>query len=203
MVSETTQSLKAYSGGGFTNLIADLLEYRGYYYLEVPSLIPKQTVERCLANTNNNAFEVDSGSEAELVLIPEVTQYVISQGINRLGKPKVYYIARCFRRELSTSANRLREFTQIGVEYLGDNALDCCRDVRRDALWLFKQLKGEKGWTLTDDAERGLNLYLGTKAFEIASDSGVQLLGGGPYQGGAGWAIGLERFMGEGDIKMP
>lgn len=174
-----------------------MLEYRGYYFLEIPTIIGKETVEKCLANTNNRAFELD-----DYVLLPEATQYVRNLGLNAIGKNKIYYIARCFRNELSTNANRLREFTQIGVEYLGDNALDCCRDVRKDALWLFKQLKGTTGWKLVDDAERGLNIYIGDKAFEINSDSGVQLLGGGPYEGGAGWAIGLERFMNDGPIKI-
>ena len=199
VVSKTTPSISRFSGGGFTNLIADLLEYRGYFYLEVPTLIPQSTVAECLANTNNNAFQLD-----DMVLLPEVTQYVRKAGINRLGKSRIYYIARCFRKELSTNANRLREFTQIGVEYLGDNSLDCCRDVRKDALWLFKQLKGKTGWKLVDGAERGLNLYNDSeKTFEIVSDSGNQLLGGGPYPGGAGWAVGFERLVNDGKINLP
>jgi histidyl-tRNA synthetase len=152
-------------------------------------MVPKSLVERCLANTNNRAFEL-----GDSVLLPEVTQYVVGLG-QGVGARKIYYTARCFRNEMSTSANRLREFTQIGVELLGENELDCCRDVRRDALWIFKTLLGNDGWKLEDGAERGLNIYVGDKAFEIRSDSGVQLLGGGPYDGGAGWAIGLERLM--------
>lgn len=133
--------------------------------------------------------------------MPEATQYVINQK-KYLGCNKIYYIARCFRNELSTDANRFREFTQIGVEWLGENELDCCRDVRRDAIWLFKQLKGDDNWKLVDGAQRGLNIYVGNKAFEIESDKGIQLLGGGPYAGGAGWAIGLERFMNSGRISI-
>lgn len=172
-----------------------MLESRGYLYLEVPSLIDSSVIEKCLANTNNRAFSVNSRG----VLLPEATQYVRSLG-GKLGAKKIYYVARCFRDELSTNANRLCEFTQIGVELLQENALDACRDVRKDALWLFKRLKGQTGWKLQDDAERGLNIYVGNKAFEISSGSGIQLLGGGPYDGGAGWAIGLERFMQDGKI---
>lgn len=133
--------------------------------------------------------------------MPEVTQYVLSRGPG-LGAKKIYYVAKCFRDESSTNANRLREFTQVGVELLGDNPLDCCRDVRKDALWLFKRLRGEKGWSLVDGADRGLNIYVGDKAFEISSDTGIQLLGGGPYAGGAGWAIGLERFLKSGPMRV-
>jgi len=174
-----------------------LLESRGYLYLEVSTLLSKDVIAKCLENTNNRAFELGE----EVVLMPEVTQYVRALG-NSLGARRVYYVAKCFRDEMSTNATRLREFTQIGVEQLGENPLDCCRDVRKDALWLFKQLKGPGGWRLVDDAERGLNIYIGDKAFEIISDTGSQLLGGGPYEGGAGWAIGLERFMKDGRIAL-
>ena len=107
------------------------------------------------------------------------------------------YSARCFRDETTTDSSRLREFTQIGVEMLGDNTLDCRKVVRRDALRLFKLLLPDAAWTLDDGVERGLNLYSDAgKTFEITTTGARrQLLGGGPYEGGAGWALGLERLM--------
>lgn len=153
-------------GGVFTDYISRLLELKGYKYLEIPSLIDPAIIERCLANTNNRAYLFD-----DVALLPEATQYIRNMGRNRIGAAKVYYVARCFRAELSTNANRLREFTQVGVEYLGDNPLDCCRDVRKDLLWLMKRL-----------------------VFEVMADD-KQIAGGGPYEDGAGWGIGLERFM--------
>lgn len=72
-------------------------------------------------------------------------------------------MTKCFRKELNINSNRLREFTQIGVERLGENSLDCIRDARKDCIWLFKKIVGEKGWKLTDGAERGLNLYSNTE----------------------------------------
>jgi histidyl-tRNA synthetase len=128
---------------------------------------------------------------------PEVTNYVRSLGSQRLKASKVFYIARCFRDETTTDAERLREFTQVGVEMLGDSPLDCRKVVRRDALRLFKMLLPETAWSLDDGVERGLNLYSNPdKTFEVTSTSTrKQLLGGGPYKGGAGWALGLERLM--------
>lgn len=107
------------------------------------------------------------------------------------------YIARCFRDETTTDAERLREFTQVGVEMLGPNPLDCRKVVRRDALRLFQMLLPASAWSLDDGVERGLNLYNDAgKTFEITSTkTRKQLLGGGPYEGGAGWALGLERLM--------
>lgn len=107
------------------------------------------------------------------------------------------YIARCFRNETTTDAERLREFTQVGVEMLGPNPLDCRKVVRRDAIRLFQMLLPASAWSLDDGVERGLNLYTDAgKTFEISStETRKQLLGGGPYGGGAGWALGLERLM--------
>lgn len=137
-------------------------------------------------------FEVGKG----MVLIPEVTNYIRSAGVQRLGASKLYYVTQCFRDESTTDAERLREFTQIGVEYLGPNPLDCRKVVRKDAIKLFQMLLPEDAWSLNDDVERGLNLYLGEKGtFEVtAAATRKQLLGGGPYEGGAGWALGLERL---------
>ena len=80
---------------------------------------------------------------------------------------------------------------------LGDNPLDCRKVVRRDAVRLFKMLLPGAEWTLDDGVERGLNLYSdASKTFEITTTrTRKQLLGGGPYEGGAGWALGLERLM--------
>ncbi len=151
----------------------------------------------CTEGTENRMFEVQQG----VVLTPEVTNYIRAAGAQRLGASKIMYVARCFRDETSTDAQRLREFTQIGVELLGANPLDCCKVVRRDAIQIMSRLlPGEGRWTLDDNAERGLNLYTareqGGKTFEVTSPAlRKQLLGGGAYEGGAGWAVGLERLM--------
>lgn len=169
------------------------LEAWGYRYVEVPSLLPYDMFKSCTEGTENRMFEVNDST----VLIPEVTNYVRSMGAGRLGASKIFYVARCFRNETRTSPERLKEFTQIGVEFLGDNALDCRKVVRRDSVRLFKKLLPSDKWRLDDDVERGLNLYDDSgKTFEISSCvTKKQLLGGGPYDGGAGWALGLERLM--------
>lgn len=131
------------------------------------------------------------------VLMPEVTNCVRGMGIARLGCNKVYYVARCFRDESNTGAEGLKELTQIGVELLGENSLDCRKIVRRDAVALFGKILQSNEWILEDGVERGLNLYDNAeKTFEITSVRlKKQLLGGGPYNGGAGWALGLERLI--------
>jgi len=149
--------------------------------------------QSCVEGTENRMF----GLNENLVLMPEVTNYIRAAGKRKLGTSKVYYVARCFRDETTTDAERLKEFIQIGVEFLGDNSFDCRRDVRRDAIKLFREILPSESWEVKDDVKRGLNLYNNSgKTFEIDScKTRKQLLGGGPYTEGAGWALGLERLM--------
>lgn len=178
----------------FVDSISRRLELMGYRYVEVPSLLKTEMYASCVEGTENKMFNLDDG----LSLMPEVTNYIRAAGSARLGANKIYYVARCFRDESTTDSERLREFTQIGVEFLGDNALDCRKVVRKDAIVLFKTIfKSDDAWKLEDDVKRGLNLYDDSgKTFEIVSPlNRKQLLGGGPYNGGAGWALGLERLM--------
>lgn len=147
----------------------------------------------CVEGTDNRMFNLDETT----ALMPEVTNYIKSVGAMALGTNKIYYVAKCFRDESTTDSERLREFTQIGVEFLGPNALDCRKLVRSDAIKLFRQFLPNENWKLEDGVQRGLNLYDASgKTFEISSTTNrKQLLGGGPYEGGAGWALGLERLM--------
>jgi histidyl-tRNA synthetase len=181
------------SGGYFISEISAWLEAWGYRYVEIPTLAKAEMFESCTEGTDNRMFGLDNG----MVLVPEVTNYIRGMGTQRLGTDKVYYVARCFRNENTTDSERLREFTQIGVELLMDNALDARKVTRRDAIKLFRKTLPSSEWKLEDGVERGLNLYDDSgKTFEISSTkSRKQILGGGPYGGGAGWALGLERLM--------
>ena len=181
----------------FIEGVARRLEAMGYSYVEVPSLVKKEMFSKCTEGTENRIFEF---ADPDMTLMPEVTNYIRTAGSLRLGSNKIYYIAKCFRDESTTDSERFREFIQIGVELLGDNALDCRKVVRKDALMLFKALfknSPEGLWALEDNVPRGLNLYDASgKTFEIISpETRKQMLGGGPYDGGAGWALGVERVM--------
>lgn len=161
----------------------------GYQEVEVPTLIPTRIVESATEGTENRMFSVANG----VSLMPETTNYIRSLGRERLGTNKVFYVARCFRDETTTNATRLREFTQIGVELLGGNPLDCFKTVKYDAIQLFVELERSPcSFNTVRDPQRGLNLYTG-KTFEITNLEHLQLCGGGVYEGGAGWALGLER----------
>lgn len=190
MVYNGFQQMTLLIGGCFTSKISSWLSAWNYRQIEIPTLMPKFLFQTCTDGTENRMFELEN-----MVLIPEVTNYIRALGIKRLGTNKIFYVAKCFRNETTTGRERFREFTQIGVELLGDNSLDCCKIVRQDAIKLFKKLLKSEDWKLVDEVKRGLNLYNSEKTFEIESTNKKQVLGGGPYDGGAGWALRLERLM--------
>jgi hypothetical protein len=143
------------SGGCFIDRIAAWLTAWGYRRIEVPTLVPSAMFRSCVEGTDNRMFDLGGG----VSLLPEVTNYVRAVGRERLGAEQVYYVARCFRDESTTDAERLREFTQIGVECLSERALDSRKVVRRDAIRLFASLLPSEAWSLDDGVTRGLNLY--------------------------------------------
>lgn len=70
----------------------------------------------------------------------------------------------------------------------------------------MKRYFPDEAWYQERNVRRGLNLYSDQEAvFEFYGLNRKQILGGGPYKssesseiklsGGAGWALGLERFM--------
>jgi histidyl-tRNA synthetase len=173
--------------------ISSWLELWGYKYVEVPSLISSNIVKDAVNGTENKMFEIDY-----MCLIPEVTKYIVNFGTQRLGGNKIYYVAKCFRNESTTDSERLKEFTQIGVEILMENSLDARKIVRKDLINLLNVLYlNKEEVSLIDGCERGLNLYNdASKTFEVVTKNlNKQLIGGGSYDGGAGWALGLERLI--------
>lgn len=143
------------------------------------------------------AFEDKRGRP--ICLIPEVTAILAERWAQswhkRRAKPfKALYVARCYRYE-RPQKGRYREFTQIGVEVLGGDpqaTLPAARQLLRDAL---DSLGLE--YELRDAVRRGLGYYTDL-GFEVECErlgAQKQVAGGGPYTGGVGWAIGLERLL--------
>ena len=133
----------------------------------------------------------------EICLIPEVTAIVQQQfreQWNSWKKPiRIFYVNRCYRYE-RPQAGRYREFTQFGVEILGSSA-----NVRDEIIQLAEASIKMFGvdYKLNSSVKRGLNYYV-EDGFEIeCPDLGAQkqVLGGGRYEGGIGFAIGIDRLL--------
>jgi histidyl-tRNA synthetase len=130
-------------------------------------------------------------------LAPEYTA-IVQQLANTQFKytkdVKMFYVAECFRGE-RPQAGRYRQFTQFGVEVLNPTR-DYLGDLIKIAETIISQCT--KNYVIDTDATRGLDYYVGGKGFEIACpDLGAQkqVCGGGSYEGGVGFAIGLDRLL--------
>lgn len=143
----------------------------------------------------------DKGAR-EVCLIPEATalfQEMVQAGEIK-GERRFFYVARCYRYE-RPQAGRYREFTQLGVEILNPKAGPA--KAAGEALRLARLAVAALGldpesmeWN--ELAARGLGYYLDGQGFEARSatlQAQAQVVGGGAYSEGAGFAIGLERAL--------
>lgn len=135
--------------------------------------------------------------DRDICLIPEVTaivqEFYNKDWINTKKKPvKVFYISRCYRYD-RPQLGRYREFTQFGVEVLGGNLDKNYEEVK---ILAQKLLKGYNN-TFKPLVKRGLSYYI-EDGFEIeCPELGAQkqVLGGGKYAEGSGFAIGIDRLL--------
>jgi len=140
--------------------------------------------------------------DRDLCLVPEATAMIVelyNGGWNKsMKKPvKLSYLQRCYRYD-RPQAGRYREFTQFGVEVLGSK--DAYDIVLHFAKELIEMSEGQL--KLIENPERGLHYYTG-RTFEVVCEglgAQKQVIGGGEYADGAGFALGVERFVMMGEL---
>ena len=142
-------------------------------------------------------FGVKDRGGRDLTLTPEYTaiiQQMSSEKFKFEKDVKMFYIGECFRGE-RPQAGRYRQFTQFGVEIINPT-----KDYTDELLEISKSLIK----LFTDDfkvdvsVKRGLDYYKEGKGFEISCDklgAQKQVCGGGSYEGGVGFALGLDRLL--------
>lgn len=132
-------------------------------------------------------------------LIPEVTAIIQEQwnsGWDRqFKKPfKLFYVSRCYRYD-RPQRGRYREFTQFGVEVLGKTTPEVILETKNLLKSCLEALEIE--FEFKDDVIRGIGYYT-EEGFEAESEklgAQKQIAGGGTYNEGVGWAIGVDRVM--------
>lgn len=111
---------------------------------------------------------------------------------------KFWYFTRCYRYE-RPQAGRYREFFQFGVEWINPSDVF---EAQKQLGYIAHNIMSEVGiipgrFAWNESAKRGLNYY--TKdGFEMsAHELGAQqqILGGGQYKQGVGFAFGFDRLM--------
>lgn len=109
----------------------------------------------------------------------------------------MFYETRCWRYE-KPQAGRYREFTQLGIEILNPKKATSLDDLIELADRMAARLLDGIDYQLDRGATRGLAYYTDAKGFEIRVDglgAQKQVLGGGAYAEGMGFAFGLDRIV--------
>lgn len=143
----------------------------------------------------------DQGNR-KLCLAPEYTavvQDLASTTFKMQTNVKIFYIVECFRGE-KPQAGRYRQFTQFGMEVLNPKKdFDWVKELGYLAMVLIEaNVPRSETISLNNNVTRGLDYYKEGKGFEVSLPSlgaQKQVCGGGEYEGGVGFALGVDRLL--------
>lgn len=180
------------------NKMIDILESYGYEEMMIPIIQKSEVFSKKVGIENQNMmYNFKDMGDRDLCLSPEYTaviQLIGKEKFKYQKDVKLFYIGECFRGE-KPQAGRYRQFTQFGVEIINPS---------KDYLDELLEISTKMIETMTEnyevnlDVTRGLDYYKGGKGFEIACPelgAQKQICGGGEYDCGIGFAIGLDRLM--------
>lgn len=141
------------------------------------------------------------GPSMATVLCPERTSQIRRLFSKYPNMGPVWYCERCWRLE-RPQRGRWREFTQFGVESRIeslDNMIDLCSNMVHVVKCLLQSTPSEQAqFTIARGVDRGADYYNLDETFEIHCDSlgtQSQVAGGGVYDEGVGFAIGVDRLI--------
>lgn len=183
--------------GKSSTVFIDLAEASGFSEVVLPSIEPAEVYEQKAGpEILNQMYVFPDRKERSLCLRPEgtATCQLLAQGPWKQKKDvRIWYETRCWRYE-RPQAGRYREFTQFGIEVLNPTT-----DVRVELIELAKKMVANvtTKFEVADKIQRGLAYYI-EDGFEISCpDLGAQkqVLGGGRYKEGIGFAAGVDRLM--------
>jgi histidyl-tRNA synthetase len=165
----------------------------------IPIVQFQNTFANKVGENRNLMFNFTDRAGREICLAPEYTavcQQLAFTQFKRTNDVRLFYIGECFRCE-KPQAGRYRQFTQLGVEVLNPT-----KDYLEELIAVAQNLIAivlPVGTITTRDVTRGLDYYEQGKGFEISYDplgAQKQICGGGKYDGGIGFAIGIDRLLG-------
>ncbi|OPZ92395.1 MAG: Histidine--tRNA ligase [Firmicutes bacterium ADurb.Bin419] len=179
----------------------DTLKLEGFQEISIPIIQFQETFKNKVGEENNNLmFNFKDRGDRDICLAPEYTaiiQKLASTTFKGKKDVKLFYIQECFRGE-NPQAGRYRQFTQLGVEILNST-----KDYNPYLSFLayhdlLRKIFDKNDFKLHKNVTRGLDYYKEGKGFEITCNelgSSKQICGGGEYDGGIGFAIGIDRLL--------
>lgn len=179
----------------------NICEGAGFREILLPCLEPSSVYEnKAGSEILDQMYTFQDKKGRELCLRPEGTATIqlVSKHTNKKDV-KYWYETRCWRYE-QPQEGRYREFTQFGVEWLNpkdsNQAYKECITLARNILYHLGI--DSKHYVLNQNVKRGFSYYKDGQGFEIIAPSlGAQnqIIGGGIYAEGVGFAIGVDRIM--------
>jgi histidyl-tRNA synthetase len=180
------------------NQMIEILEDYGYQEIMIPIIQKYETFDSKVGDENKNMmFNFRDRGNRDLCFAPEYTAVVQQLATDRMKYDKdvkMFYVGECFRGE-NTQMLRYRQFTQFGVEVLNPSK-DYSDEMIEIATKLIELVT--ENYEVNLDATRGLDYYKNGRGFEIACPelgAAKQICGGGSYEAGVGFAIGIDRLL--------
>jgi histidyl-tRNA synthetase len=181
------------------NKCVALLIEEGFQEIMIPIIQNQEVFSGKVGEENNNLmFNFKDRGNRDLVLAPEYTAVIqrLAKNTFKYEKDlKLFYIQECFRGE-KPQAGRYRQFTQLGVEIINPTKDYTSYLIEISNLLINKfEVAGQE---VNTNVTRGLDYYENGKGFEITLESlgsSKQICGGGSYDRGIGFAIGVDRLI--------
>lgn len=179
----------------------DTLKLERFEEISIPIIQFQETFKNKVGDENNNLmFNFKDRGDRDICLAPEYTSIIQKLAFTTFKFKKdikLFYIQECFRGE-KPQAGRYRQFTQLGVEILNPS-----KDYNQYLSFLayhnlISGVFDKRDFKLHKNVTRGLDYYKEGKGFEITCSelgSSKQICGGGEYDGGIGFAIGIDRLL--------
>ena len=180
------------------NGLIALAEAAGYQEIIIPSIEPADIyLDKAGAEILGQMYVFPDKKGRELCLRPEGTatiQLVADKHYKRHKDVKLWYFERCWRYE-RPQEGRYREFFQFGVEVINPSS----SAIVGELIELAKSMVAlqTQDYEVFDHVKRGLSYYV-EEGFEItvpALGAQKQVVGGGRYAQGIGFAVGFDRLM--------
>jgi len=184
---------------GLINDMIAILINQGYQEISIPIIQKQETFSGKVGEENlKMMFNFEDLKSRKLCLSPEYTAVIqqLAKSYYKQNKElKLFYVQECFRGE-NPQAGRYRQFTQLGVEIINPYKETQIENLGELAVELLSGY--DFNFKINYDVSRGLDYYKNGKGFEIVCDelgSSKQICGGGQYDGGIGFAIGIDRII--------
>jgi histidyl-tRNA synthetase len=180
------------------NQLIEIAEANGFGEITLPSIEPAQLyVDKAGPEILGQMYVFPDKKDRSLCLRPEATatvQRLADQYFKNQKNVRLWYFERCWRYE-RPQEGRYREFFQFGMEVINPSSSNI-RDELVEIAQAMVALK-TRSFDTNISAKRGLDYYT-EDGFEIAVPAlgaQKQVVGGGAYKQGIGFAVGFDRLM--------